>query len=143
MASMRSQRNTYLHDLFHEPLLWICMIVITGALLLAGCAHQAAAPLPPGALNTFDADSYRTLSDGHAAIQSIQQDVSAGKVTLGDTERTVLNKAITDVNAADHLYKLYHANGAGDTTALSQAIQQVVGDLAALSTAFPAPAAAK
>jgi hypothetical protein len=113
------------------------MIVITGALLLAGCVHPANAPLPAGALNTFDADSYRTLADAHAAVQSIQGDVSAGKVTLNDGQKVVVNKAIADVNTADHLYKLYHANAAGDTTQLTQAIQLVVGDLAALSTAFP------
>lgn len=140
---MRPERNTYLHDLFHEPLLWICLIVISGALLIAGCAHQATpAALPQGALNTFDADSYRTLSDGHAAVQSIQQDVSAGTVTLDANQKQVLNKAIADVNTADHFWKLYHAEAGGDTTALTQAIQQVVADLAALAT-IPAPAAAK
>jgi hypothetical protein len=127
-------QKSYLQELFGNPLLWICLIVITGALLIAGCAHQVNAPLPPGALNAFDADSYRTLSDGHAAIQSIQQDAAAGKLTLDANQKTVLNKAIADVNTADHLYQAYHASGAGDTTALSTAIQQIVADLALLST---------
>lgn len=142
---MDSARN-YLHELFKDPMLWICLIVITGALLVAGCAHQvtaAPAPLPPGALNAFDADSYRTLADGHAAVQSLQQQAAAGTLTLNASQKTVLNKAITDVNTADHLYSLYHAEAGGDTTALSTAIQQVVADLAALATvptaATPAP----
>lgn len=123
--------------------MWLCLICICLALLFVGCAHQANAPLPAGALNTFDADSYRTLSDGHAAVASIQGDVAGGKLTLDSGQKTVLNKAIADVNTADHLYKLYHASGAGNTQQLTQAIQLVVGDLAALSTAFPtaAPAA--
>lgn len=114
-----------------------------GVMLLAGCAHQVNAPLPAGALNTFDADSFRTLADAHAAVQSIQGDVAGGKLTLDDGQKTVLNKAITDVNMADHAYKLYHAQGAGDTAGLTQAIQQVIGDLASLSTAFPKTPPAK
>ena len=132
---MDSARN-YLHELFKDPMLWICLIVICGALLVAGCAHQVtapAAPLPPGALNAFDADSYRTLADGHAAVQSLQQQTAAGTLTLTMSQKQVLNKAITDVNTADHLYSLYHAEASGDTTALTQAIQQVIADLAGLA----------
>lgn len=130
---MDSARN-YLHELFREPMLWVCLIVITGALLVAGCAHQVTAPLPVGALNVFDADSFRTLADAHAAAESIQKQAAAGTVTLDASQKAVVNKAITDVNTADHLYKLYHASAGGDTTALTTAIQQVVADLAALAT---------
>jgi hypothetical protein len=123
-------------------MLWICLIVVCGALLVAGCAHQVNAPLPAGALNVFDADSYRTLADGHAAVESLQKQASAGKLTLDTSQKLVLNRAITDVNTADHIYKLYHASASGDTAALTQAIQQVVADLAALAT-IPKAAAAK
>lgn len=111
-------------------------------LLLAGCAHKAAAPLPPGALNTFDADSYRVLSDAHAAVQSIHDDAQVGKVSLNEGQKTLVNHVIADVNTADHLYKTYHASGSGDTTALTAAIQELVGDLASLSAAFPAQTSA-
>jgi hypothetical protein len=130
---MDSRRN-YLQELFDEPILWVCLILICGALLISGCAHQVTATLPPGALNAFDADSYRTLADGHAAVQSLQQQAAGGTLVLTVSQKQVLNKAITDVNTADHLYSLYHAEGSGDTTALSTAIQQVVADLAALAT---------
>lgn len=131
---MDSARN-YLQELFKDPMLWICLIVICGALLVAGCAKVTApaAPLPPGALNAFDADSYRTLADGHAAVQSLQQQTTAGTLTLTISQKQVLNKAITDVNTADHLYSLYHAEAGGDTAALTQAIQQVIADLAGLA----------
>jgi hypothetical protein len=33
---MRREPKSYLDELFHEPLLWIAMIVICGALLIAG-----------------------------------------------------------------------------------------------------------
>jgi hypothetical protein len=133
--------RSYLHDLFHEPTLWVSLIIVCGVLLLAGCAHTVTAPLPAGALNTFDADSYRTLSDAHAAVQSIQQDASAGRVQLDGAQKQTLNKAIVDVNTADHAWKLYHSTGAGDTAGLTQAIQEVVADLAAL-TSFPKTAPA-
>jgi uncharacterized lipoprotein YbaY len=122
--------------LFHNWPAWALGAALC-VLLLAGCAHRANAPLPAGALNTFDADSFRTLSDGHAAVASIQGDVASGKLTLDLGQKAVLNTAISDVNTADHLYKLYHAQGAGDTQQLTRAIQLVIGDLAALSTAFP------
>lgn len=110
-------------------------------LLIAGCAHKVAGPLPAGALNTFDADSDRVLSDSHAVVQSIHDDALAGKVTLNDQQKALINHVIADQNAADHLYQAWHASGSGDTTALSQAIQAIVGDLASLASAFPKQAA--
>lgn len=125
---------------------WILSsLLCLAVLLLAGCVHsgQTPAPLPPGALNTFDADSYRVLSDAHAAIQSIHDDVVAGKVHLGAGQKLVLNQIIDDSNLADHMYKAYHAQLGGQSTdQLTRAIQQLVADLASLSKLFPTPATA-
>lgn len=132
----------YAKDLFGEPTMWLALIFICVALLITGCQVKANTTLPPGALNTFDADSYRVLSDAHAVVQSIHDDAAAGKVTLTEGQKALVNHVISDDNTADHLYQAYHASGAGDTTALSQAIQALVGDLASLSTAFPTQAAA-
>lgn len=130
-------REKFLHNWSTWAL--VCAVML---LFLAGCAHQVNAKLPPGALNTFDADSYRVLSDAHAVVQSIHDDAAAGKVTLNDGQKALINHVIADDNTADHLYKAYHAQASGDTTALSQAIQLLIGDLASLSTAFPTQAAA-
>jgi hypothetical protein len=127
----------------HYGSFWVlCAVVLL--FFVGGCLHQAVtAKLPPGALNTFDADSYRVLSDAHAVVQSVRDDAAAGKVTLNDGQKTLINHVIADDNTADHLYKAYHANASGDTTALSQAIQLLIGDLASLSTAFPQTSAVK
>jgi hypothetical protein len=124
-------------DRFIRQYALIGLATCLALMFLAGCQHKAAAALPPGALNTFDADSYRVLSDAHAAIQSIRDDAAAGKLTLNDGQKTLIDKVITDNNTADHLYKAYHASGAGNTAALTQAIQLLIGDLASLSNAFP------
>jgi hypothetical protein len=134
--------RSYVKDLFGEPTMWISLIVICLALMVTGCAHQVTAALPAGALNTFDADSFRVLSDAHATVQSIHDDAAAGKVTLTASQKTLINHVISDDALANHLYQAYHANGAGDTTALSQAIQALIADLASLATAVPTQAAA-
>jgi hypothetical protein len=120
----------------------LAFILAVALLLLAGCQVKANTTLPAGALNTFDADSNRVLQDSHAVVQSIHDDAAAGKVTLNDGQKVLINHVIVDQNTADHLYKAYHANASGDTTALTQAIQAIVADLASLSTAFPTQAAA-
>jgi hypothetical protein len=128
-------------DRFIRKFAFFALATCLALLFIAGCAKQVTAPLPAGALNTFDADSYRVLSDAHAAIQSIRDDAAAGKITLNAGQKVVVNHVIADDNTADHLYQAYHANGTGDTTALSQAIQALIADLASLSTAFPNQAA--
>ncbi|HMF74288.1 MAG TPA: hypothetical protein VK604_01370 [Bryobacteraceae bacterium] len=128
---------TLREKLSHHWSTWALLCAVTLLFLGAGCQVKATAKLPPGALNTFDADSYRVLSDAHAVVQSIHDDAAAGKVTLNDGQTALINHVIADDNTADHLYQAYHANASGDTTALSQAIQQLISDLASLSTAFP------
>ncbi len=100
-----------------------------------GCAaKKTSAPLPPGAINQFDATSFRVLADAQAAINSVKSDIAAGKITPSDTEKKVLNQIIADYNKANDLYQAYHAGATSDTTALSQAITQLIGDIAAVTT---------
>jgi hypothetical protein len=101
-----------------------------------GCAAKkpATSTLPPGAINQFDATSFRVLADAQAAINSVKSDIAAGKITPSDTEKKVLNQIIADYNKANDLYQAYHAGATTDTTALSQAINQLINDIAAVTT---------
>jgi hypothetical protein len=102
-----------------------------------GCAaKKPAATLPPGAINQFDATSYRVLSDAQAAINSVKADIAAGKVTATDEEKKVLNQIIADYNSANDLYQAYHSQATTDTGGLSRAINQLVSDIAAVSSQF-------
>lgn len=118
-------------------------ILALGAILslpaIVGCEGCAAkntvqAPLPPGAINAFDATSYRVIMDAHAAIESIRNDVASGKITLTATQKAALNQIISDQNTAQDAYKAYHAGASNDTAALSAAVAKVTSDLANLAT---------
>ena len=102
-----------------------------------GCAaKKPAAMLPAGAINQFDATSYRVLSDAQAAINSVKSDISAGKVTPTEEEKKVLNQIIADYNSANDLYQAYHSQATTDTAGLSRAINQLISDIAAVSSQF-------
>jgi hypothetical protein len=112
------------------PLLLVLLIGLGGA------TKKPVATLPPGAINQFDATSYRVLSDAQAAINSVKADIAAGKVTPTDEEKKVLNQIIADYNSANDLYQAYHSQATTDTGGLSRAINQLVSDIAAVSSQF-------
>lgn len=99
----------------------------------AGTGTQNAPTLPAGAANPFDATAYRTVADSHAAVSALQQDVAKGVLTLSAQQKVILNQIIADQNAAQELYKAYHAVPTGDTAALNAAIQKLVGDIAEIT----------
>jgi hypothetical protein len=116
------------------------VFIIPLLLILAaglGCAaKKPAGSLPPGAINQFDATSYRILSDAQAAINSVKSDIQAGKVTPTENEKKVLNQIIADYNTANDLYQSYHSGATSDTEGLSKAVNQLVSDIAAVSSQF-------
>jgi hypothetical protein len=114
-------------------------LLLCAVLLVAGC-KASTAPLPAGAINTFDADTFRTLADTRAAVSQIQKDVTAGQATLSSTQKAFVNQVITDVNEADVLYQSYHAalsaapTSNPSTTALAAATAKVETDFGQLTT---------
>ena len=102
-------------------------------LICAGCAKQVSAPVP-GSLNAFDATSYRTLMDAQAAIDSVKADVAKGVIVLGPTQKNVLNQAIADYNTAQASWHVYHSGATADTVGLTNAINQLVADVANIVT---------
>lgn len=119
---------------------WLAMILIVAALVATSACNKNAvqAPLPTGAVNQVDFDTYRGLIDVQAAMLSIEDDISSGVVTMNATQLTVLGQVRKDYNIAEAAWQAYHAGATGDAAGLQAAVNQVVGDLVGLATAFPA-----
>lgn len=113
--------------------------ILTLALLTlafsVGCAKQITAPIP-GQLNAFDGTCYRTLMDAQAALNSVKANVAAGTLTLTPTQTKVFDQIVADYNTADALWQTYHAGATQDTTALTAAINQLIADIATISSQF-------
>lgn len=126
--------------IFEEAYMKKRFLVIPLLLVLAGglgcAAKKPPGSLPAGAINQFDATSYRVLSDAQAAINSVKNDIQAGKVTPTENEKKVLNQIIADYNTANDLYQSYHSGATTDTEGLSKAVNQLVSDIAAVSSQF-------
>ncbi|SRR5581483_2399287 len=116
-----------------KVLISLLAIALVGGL---GCASKKAAsnPLPEGAINQFDATSFRVLADAQAAINSVKADIAAGRLTPTEDEKKILNQIIDDYNGANNLYQAYHSQATSDTAGLSRAINQLVLDIAAVSS---------
>ena len=113
---------------------WFALGLLTLVAALGCAAKKTPSTLPPGAINQFDATSFRVLSDAQAAINSVKSDIAAGKIKPSDAEKKILNQIIADYNKANDLYQAYHAGATTDTTGLSQAITQLISDIAAVTT---------
>ena len=99
-------------------------------LTLFGCAAKITpTTLPPGAINTFDANSYITLMGAGAVIRSVKADI--GK--LPPEAKPALNKAIASYDIAEAAWQAEHA-GTGNPAALTAAITQATADVATLLT---------
>jgi hypothetical protein len=114
-------------------LLLLCGVLGFG---MMGC-KAASTTLPPGALNTFDADSYQSLMVAQAALNSFK----AQSVTLSATSPTfkpVLNQAITDYNVAESAWQAYHA-GNGTSAAVTAALATITADILKLNGVLGSP----
>jgi lysozyme family protein len=110
------------------------LVLLVVTLMLGGCAKQAVQAPFPGAINSFDQVSYQTLMDTQAAINAVKADVASGKVTLTATQKSVLNQAIQDYDLAQAAWQAYHSGATSDTVGLTNAIDQIVADIAALAS---------
>jgi len=100
-------------------------------LVLAACPNNPKPQtLPPGALNQFDATSYTSLMGAQAVLNSVKADIDK----LPPSAKPALNKAIASYNVAEAAWQAYHAGKTNDQAALTAAISQATGDVAALLT---------
>lgn len=117
--------------------LW-CLIVVAAMLLGMGCAKKAVS-VHPGAISDYDSYAYDILLVEQSAINEARAQYQAGN--LPAAAKDPLNTAITQYNLAEAGWKAYHGTG-GDSTALQQAIDALVGAVGILQKALggsPAP----
>lgn len=89
----------------------IAFFILAVTLGMVGCVHAGtAATTVPGAVNDFDATTYRGLSDMQAVIKTTEADVAAGKVTLSASEQTVFTTFKNAYNTAEQAWQVYHAS---------------------------------
>lgn len=107
------------------PILILC-------LFLTGCAAKTYT-VHPGAVNTFDSQSYDSLLVAHSVIETCKADLAAGKfpASIAGNVKTSLNDLVTAYNVADTAYLAYHAAAVqgtattAQTTAVTNALQGV------------------
>ena len=111
------------------------ILALTPLLLLSSGCSTTPKPqtLPPGALNTFDAQSYVDLMGAQAVLNSVKADYAKGN--LPAAAKPALNTAIASYNVAEAAWQAYHATGTGDTAKVTNSIQQAVADAVTLLTA--------
>lgn len=106
-------------------------------LILLGCAAKGTPkPLPTGALNAFDANSYVTLMGAQAVINSAKADIA----NLPPAAKPALNSAIASYNIAEAAWQSYHScaknGGVCDTATVTTAITQATTNVTTLLTSI-------
>lgn len=104
--------------------------MIVGAVPL-GCSKKNQ-PLPPGAINTFDASSYDILRTTQGAIEGFKTQFSKLPVSQQLIIKPALNETISYYDQAESAWQDYHKGGGTTSAALSAAISKVVAALADL-----------
>lgn len=105
--------------------------VLLALLVLVACPNNPQPQsLPPGALNQFDATSYTLLMGAQAVLNSVKADINK----LPPEARPAHNKAIASDNVAEAAWQAFDAAKSNDQAALTTAIAQATGDVAALLT---------
>ena len=111
--------------------------VILGILLVPGFigCKAANAKLPPGAINSFDAQSYQSLMVAQATLNTLKLDEPTIVVSVPQF-KTILNQAIADYNAAEAAWKTYHNTG-GNSTAVESALAVLATDILKIQGVIP------
>lgn len=118
----------------------IATLVLAVSLLgSSGCKSQAYVQ-HPGAINTFDSQTYDILISTKAVIDQTKTDLANGawSATVASKVRTVLNTGLVPAyNALDVAYQAYHtaANPSGSTASVQAAISNVQTATASLTSA--------
>jgi len=99
-----------------------------------GC-KTASKPLPPGALNTFDATSYDALMQAQATLNVLKTDAPSLEAQV-PAFKGILNQAIKDYDAAEAAWKTYHAGG-GSSASVTAALAVMATDILKIQGIIP------
>ena len=132
-----------------KPIVTIVAIVVVMCALAftAACTKKTAAgvpaPLPPNAVDQFDAWAFSSLTEARAGIEQAKAEALAGNLPAASVP--IINQAIGAYDLAEGLAARYHdSGGTGPDAAQLQAeitadISQVAAYVASLKTAASAP----
>jgi hypothetical protein len=118
----------------------IALLVIALCLPMTACTPSTTNPatLAPGYQNAADQQMGEILAGAHSFYSSIQQQSTAGTLTLSATQKTAFNDFGVSLNAAQTVYLAYHAG-----TATQAAAQTAVNTVQTKQAALPLPGAAQ
>jgi histidyl-tRNA synthetase len=88
--------------------------------------------LPPGAINEFDAMTYRNLMTAQAFLNSLRNSIDEGKLALDGHKKSVFNRVVGSFNVAQDLSKRYHSGATTDTEVVGTAVAEVVKGMSEL-----------
>jgi len=119
-----------------KTLLRICALTAGMGLAIgfaAGCKTNTANPpvLAPGYQNSADQEMGKVLAGARKFYLSIQDQVNAKTLTLGDSIKASFNAFGVTLNAADSVYLAYH-NGTATQAQAQAAVDKVQSEQAAL-----------
>lgn len=117
-------------------------ILAIGAFSVSGCARQVNAPLPAGAINTFDADTNSVLQAAHAFASEMTARVLSTDpsvhIELTSAQKSILVNLNQALNIADPLEIAYHsAPTAANQAALQGAMPAVKSSFTNAQAAIP------
>ena len=98
-----------------------------------GC-HKSVVPVHPGSISNLDSYAYDVLLVEQAAIASAREDYAAG--SLPPQAKAPLNAAIEQYDITLGAWNAYHSGLSKDSTALSNAINALVGAVGQLQQAL-------
>lgn len=110
------------------------VVLLIALAIMIGCGKAKPQPLPPGAINTFDADAYNTLVTSQAALKQAKSEFGGLPAAKGP-----LNAAIDGYNAAEAAWQTYHAVGGGtdvQAQVLKANLSALVAAIASLEKQF-------
>ena len=105
--------------------------------LVAGCASNPKAvttPLPTNARDSADANAFRVIADAHAFLQSVENSVTAGKLSMTPAQKTLFNDTVAAYNTAYAVGIAYHNGTNTNATTLNAATATLQTQLQAASS---------
>lgn len=110
-------------------------IFITSAFILAvfttSCVKTTTTQIP-GSINATDSFLYSSLITAQAALSSASTSISSLTPTQQAKIKPILNQILTEYNAAENSYKIYHSGTLHDPAALTLEVPQLLADITSL-----------
>jgi hypothetical protein len=117
------------------PVILTTLLILSLTLVSSSCTKTVVTAPIPNQINSFDAWAWRSLYDAQAALNAFRADVTSGKIDETLTLKMIFNTTADDYNAAQTVYKAWHAaGGSGPTAPVSAAVTLVQTDISKIAS---------